>query len=332
MEWLGQKQLWQHGLAEQTASCARLALCFTRDIPGTKHHSHTRAPRYLLLTHLGMPPHLFNRHQEAKGTIFGEAPLVLQFQLPALSSILVWAEPHSTGPLPGRLHIQCRNAGNEKPLPKEPCAIFPASPSSPASRSPPFPRPHLSLTGHTEESMMLAQCSRLPGTLTRSSCQAFQGSLSLSRGWKCKARDKLPWQPHCFQTLKGREKSRLLPAHQSHHRHGCWPRCPNNNCGPTGHMCSLGTKGDRAFGATGTEQRREKKWGFFLHCSSQQILHSMCDFGEATQLPGAKLSSTSTFTSNSMHELVCSLFSRICAGTRQDFPPPFVHCWYRQQA
>lgn len=110
---------------------------------------------------------------------------------------------------------------------------------------------------------MLALCSRLPGTLTRSSCQAFQGSLSLSRGWKCSARDKLPWQPHCFQTLKGREKSWLLPAHQSHHQHECWPRCPNNNCGSTGHMCSLGIKGDRALGERGTEQRREKKMGPF---------------------------------------------------------------------
>ena len=275
LEWLGQKQLWQHGLAEQTASCARLALCFTRDIPGTKHHPHNRAPQHLLLTHLGMPPHLLSRYREAKANIFGEAPLILQFQLPALSSMLAWAEPHSTGPLPGRLHIQCRNAGNEKPLPEEPCAVFPASPSSPASRSHPFPWPHLSLAGHTEELMVLAPCSRLPGTLTRPSCQAFQGSLSLSRGWKCSAGDKLPWQPHCFQTLKGREKSRLLPAHQSHHQHGCWPRCPNNNCGPTGHMCYLGTKGDRAPRAIGTEYRRGKKWGFYLHCSFQQIQEPM---------------------------------------------------------
>lgn len=45
----------------------------------------------------------------------------------------------------------------------------------------------------------------------------------------------------------------------------------------------------------------------------------MCDLGEATQLPGAKISSTSTFTSTSMHEvpvLIClSLQQYVCWGT-----------------
>ena len=41
-----------------------------------------------------------------------------------------------------------------------------------------------------------------------------------------------------------REKSLLLPAHQSHHHCGCWPSPPKNNRGATGHACFSGTKGD----------------------------------------------------------------------------------------
>lgn len=43
-----------------------------------------------------------------------------------------------------------------------------------------------------------------------------------------------------------REKSLLLPAHQSHHHHGRWPSPPKNNHGATGHTCSSGTKQDNA--------------------------------------------------------------------------------------
>lgn len=41
-----------------------------------------------------------------------------------------------------------------------------------------------------------------------------------------------------------REKSLLLPAHQSHHHRGRWPSPPKNNRSATGHACFLGTKGD----------------------------------------------------------------------------------------
>lgn len=80
----------------------------------------------------------------------------------------------------------------------------------------PIPLPQFSLADGSKGPLVLAGCCRLPGRLSRTVCQAFQGSFSLSRGWKCRAGDRLPWQPHCFQTLKGRERkvcfSRLTKA------------------------------------------------------------------------------------------------------------------------
>jgi len=55
-----------------------------------------------------------------------------------------------------------------------------------------------------------------------------------------------------------REKSLLLPAHQSHHHHGRWPSPPKNNRGATGHARFPGTKGDNAPRGSrdGAERRR----------------------------------------------------------------------------
>lgn len=79
-----------------------------------------------------------------------------------------------------------------------------------------IPLPQFSLADGSKGPLVLAGRCRLPGSLSRTACQAFQGSFSLSRGWKCRAGDRLPWQPHCFQTLKGRERkvcfSRLTKA------------------------------------------------------------------------------------------------------------------------
>lgn len=106
-------------------------------------------------------------------------------------------------------------SGNEKALPKRDLCNFPASPSTAASPSP-SPLPQFSLADGSKGPLVLAGCCWLPGRLSQSACQAFQGSFSLSRGWKCRAGDRLPWQPHCFQTLKGRERkvcfSRLTKA------------------------------------------------------------------------------------------------------------------------
>lgn len=121
---------------------------------------------------------------------------------------------------------------------------------------------------------MLAGCCRLPGRLSQLACQAFQGSLSLSRGWKCRAGDGLPWQPHCFQTLKGRERkvcfSRLTKATTTVDAGQALLKItmvlPDTRA-------SWGQRGTIHPGAAGMEQSRagEKTWDFFLHPLSQQI-------------------------------------------------------------
>lgn len=70
-----------------------------------------------------------------------------------------------------------------------------------------------------------------------------------------------------------REKSLLLPAHQSHHHCGCWPSPPKNNLSATGHTCFLGTKGDNTPQGSrdGTGQDWGNTWDFFLHPLAQRI-------------------------------------------------------------
>lgn len=62
-----------------------------------------------------------------------------------------------------------------------------------------------------------------------------------------------------------REKSLLLPAHQSHHHRGRWPSPPKNNHGATGHACFLGTKGDNTPRGSrdGAERGGGKNLGLF---------------------------------------------------------------------
>lgn len=130
----------------------------------------------------------------------------------------------------------------------------------------------LSLAGRREGPMVLALRCWLPGTLARPSCQAFQGSLSLSRGWKCRAGDGLPWQPHCFQTLKGRERkvgfSRLTKATTSVDAGQAVLKItavlPDTRA-------SRGQKGTMHPGQQGQSGVGERKWGFFLHRPFQQV-------------------------------------------------------------
>jgi len=121
---------------------------------------------------------------------------------------------------------------------------------------------------------VLAGRCRLPGRLSRLACQAFQGSLSLSRGWKCRAGDGLPWQPHCFQTLRGRERkvcfSRLTKATTTMDAGQALLKItavlPDTRA-------SRGQRGTMHPGAAGTERSgagRVETWGFFLP-SPQQI-------------------------------------------------------------
>lgn len=278
MEWLGQKQHRQHGLAEQAALRSVFAPPGAPQVQSVlcARAPSTAASSSSLLTYLRMPLCLLTRHQEAKGTILGEDCCLS----PPPRSI----RRADAGPLPSCLCAQCRKpgAGNEKSPPEEPCAIFPASPSAPASRSPPQTHTHtlqlcLSLAGHREGPMVLAPRCWLPGTLARPSCQAFQGSLSLSRGWKCRAGDRLPWQPHCFQTLKGRERkvgfSRLTKATTSVDAGQAVLKItavlPDTRAS-RGQKGTMHTKGDNP-GQQGRSGAGERKWGFFLHSPFQQV-------------------------------------------------------------
>lgn len=171
---------------------------------------------------------------------------------------------------------------------------------------------------------------------------------------EAQSRRRAPLAASLFPNIeRQREKSRLLPAHQSHHQRGCWPSCPKNNCSATGHACFSGTKGDNAPRATGTEWGGGNKRGLFpplllsaskgacavpkvqVNSNHAQLSASLGDPGEATQLPEARVSST--FTSTSRHELskagaAIPLAAVGVLGHTRTFPPSHIHCRYRQQA
>lgn len=295
MEWLGQKQHRQHGLAEQAALRSVFAPPGAPQVQSILCAPSTAASSSSLLTYLRMPLSLLTRHQEAEGTIFWE-------------DCCLSPPPHSirradAGPLPSCLHAQRRKpgAGNEKSPPEEPCAIFPASPSAPASRSPP-PNTHthspaLSFSGRSQRradgvgTALPAPWHARPAILP-----GFSGLTLAFQRLEVQSRRRAPLAASLFPNIeRQREKSRLLPAHQSHHQRGCWPSCPKNNCSATGHACFSGTKGDNAPGATGTEWGGGKKIGLFPP-SPLSASKGACN------IPEVQVNSTHTWLSASLEK------------------------------
>lgn len=73
----------------------------------------------------------------------------------------------------------------------------------------------------------------------------FSGLAFTSQRLEVQSRRQAALAASLFPNIeRQREKSLLLPAHQRHHHHGCWPSPPKNNRGATRHTCFSWTKGD----------------------------------------------------------------------------------------
>lgn len=117
--------------------------------------------------------------------------------------------------------------------------------------------------------VLLAAWQALPVSLP-----GFSGLILTFQRLEVQSRRQAALAASLFPNIeRQREKSLLLPAHQSHHHHGCWPSPPKNNCGATGHSCFSGTKRDNAPQGSrdGAGEGGRRTWGFFLHPPSHLI-------------------------------------------------------------